>query len=202
MSMAVLQDPDLSQFAKNKEMWTLDRKKSIPSTLVWTHKHITRRREHGKICVISTIETITWTRSNDTMLFSGRSAPRTPPVLISNMPHKKKYASNKSKRPCACGHPDCNDIAKSISQATGVENIQSNLIRRARRPKPRIFGAAHSPRSRPGLSTTQEHDAKMQAALNISRVQVVNRLRASNKVKALRGGRFFVLALMIVYIHQ
>ena len=128
------------------------------------------------------------------MLFAGRSAPRTPPVPTSVTPHTKQYASNKGKRPCACAHPDCNAIAASISQSTGYQNIQSNLIRRTRGPKPRLFGAARSPRSRPGLSTMQKHDEDLQQALNTSRVEVVNRLRTSNKEKALRGGSTFVPA--------
>lgn len=51
MSIAVLNDTRSSQFAKNKELWTLDRKQSVPSRLVWTQKHITRRRENGNVKV-------------------------------------------------------------------------------------------------------------------------------------------------------
>ena len=51
LSIAVLNDSTLSQFAKDKHIWTLDRKKSRPSALVWTQKTTTRRRESGKIKV-------------------------------------------------------------------------------------------------------------------------------------------------------
>ena len=69
MSVAVLHNPQLLQFVKSKEKWTLDRKKSVPSKLVWTQKQNTRRRENGKIKVT---HSLTLTHSHSSRLLAAQ----------------------------------------------------------------------------------------------------------------------------------
>lgn len=180
----ILADNSMSQYAKAKHVWTLDRKQSTGSILVWARTHKVRHRDGAKRKVVSTREVITWRRSDDEVLFTGRSAPRTPPTAVSvTTPHRSRY--KKRKRPCACGHPDCNDISSFIADKTGMDNVQANLIRTHRAGRRLVCSPTSKIRPCRRKSGEQREDVREQ--LNSARTSALNRIRAENRARALRG---------------
>lgn len=181
---AILADNSMSQYAKMKHVWTLDRKQSTGSILVWARTHKVRHRDGAKRKVMSTREVITWRRSDDEVLFTGRSAPRTPPTAVSvTTPHRSRY--QKRKRPCACGHPDCNDISSFIADKTGMDNVQANLVR-TRRAGRRLMCSPTS-KIRPCRRKSSEQRKDIREQLNSARTTALNRIRVENQARALRG---------------
>ena len=185
----------ISKTEKQKLMWVLNRSMSNDNTLVWQRRLRTLRMQGGKRgWVNSGHETIQWKRSTDEMLFAGRSAPRTPPApLLVSTPHKAPVPSDKGKRACACGHPDCNKIAAAIGARHNVSHIQANLVRRSVRPIKRSLMTS-SPGDSPNVSAKRpkrrQHDAEsasLQSQLNEARTEGMNRIRHQNAAKALRG---------------
>ena len=180
----------MSQYAKTKHVWTLDRRQSTDSVLTWTRTHKVRRRDGAKRKVVSTREVITWRRSDDAVLFTGRSAPRTPPTAVSvTTPHRPRYRSDNSKRPCACGHPDCNDISNFIADETGMDNVQTKVIRSHRTWRRLVSSPSPTSkiRNRPGRHKSSEQRKDILYSLNSARTATLNSIRAGNKARAIRG---------------
>ena len=145
-----------------------------------------RRIGNGKRVYHSYFETITWRRSDDDTLFTTRSAPRTPPVAMSVSSHKKSYKSDSAKRSCACGNPECNEIAKLIAQHHNFGDIQSKLIRHTVGPHRRHL-YQEKQKSRKQRASESAVARTLQSTLNIARAESINILRKDNGVKALRG---------------
>ena len=180
---------NITQTEKDKSLWRLHREESNQSVLVW-RKHVRKRRRigNGKRMNQSYFETITWKRSNDLSLFTTRSAPRTPPVAMSvPSAHKKTYKSDSAKRPCACGHPNCNDIAKLIAQHYDYGDMQTKLIRHTRGPYRQHLFSDQPARIRKKRDKESAAGQHLQSILNTARTESINLLRKGNAVKALRG---------------
>ena len=181
----------VSTTEKQKHTWTLKRKECTGSVIVWQRRVRTRVREGDGVRRWSARwETIEWVRSDDDTLFTGRTAPRTPPFMLTpTTPHVKCIPSNKSKRPCACGHPACNEIATTIAAEYGIPNIQTMVIKKSHYVQKTLkFG---KPRSRPMRDAQSTKSFRLQRAFNKARTDTINLHRTQNNVKALRGGALY-----------
>ena len=161
---------------------------SDESVLVW-RKNVRKRRRigNGKRLNHTYFETISWRRSDDDTLFTTRSAPRTPPVAMSVSSHKKPYNSDSAKRPCACGNPQCNEIAKYIAKHDNFGSMQSKLVRHTVGPHRRHLYREQPQKSRKKRERESAAAQRLQSALKLARVECINMLRKDNGVKALRG---------------
>ena len=175
----------MSQYAKLKELWTLDRKESTPSNLVWTRTHKVRRRENGKRVVVPTRELITCKRSDDAHLFTGRSAPRTPPATVSaTTPHKAVTAVIQPNARVRADTPIAKTSAVSSQRELAFPTFR--LTSFAQSPKPRLFSPGDSKR-RPGRDKDTSQQKGLQQSVNAARVETLNRIRTGNQARALRG---------------